>query len=75
MSISEGFRPRVLSIQNGMEYLGGCSRAHLYHLLGTGKIRALKDGRKTLLIVESLDTYLDSLATAAPVDPKHKQSA
>jgi excisionase family DNA binding protein len=45
-----------------------CSRAHLYRLLGMGRLRARKLGRRTLVEVASVDELLD-VAPVAVIRP------
>jgi excisionase family DNA binding protein len=42
----------------------GCSPSHLYELLAAGKIRAIRDGRRTKIEVASGDAYFLSRAAA-----------
>ena len=39
----------------------GLSRSRIYELLARGVLKARKDGRKTLVLADSLATYIDSL--------------
>ncbi len=45
--------------------ISGLSRPTIYRILGTGKIRAVKCGGRTLIWLDSLHEYLDSLPPAA----------
>ena len=42
----------------------GMSRSAVYRELGTGKLRAVKSGSRTLVLVESIREYLASLPPA-----------
>ena len=44
--------------------LAGICRSKLYHLLGEGRIRAVKLDRRTLIDLRSVRAYLDSLPAA-----------
>jgi excisionase family DNA binding protein len=41
--------------------VSGLSRSRIYELIGQGQLEARKDGRKTLVLAESLNTYIASL--------------
>ena len=41
--------------------VSGLGRTTIYQLIGAGKIDARKQGRRTLVIVESLSRHLESL--------------
>jgi hypothetical protein len=44
-----------------------CGRTHLYVLLAASKITALKRGRRTYIIADSLDDFVDSLPVYRPM--------
>jgi excisionase family DNA binding protein len=52
-----------------------CSRPHLYILIGQGKVKAVKNGRRTLIVTRTLDDHFAALppakikAPAAPAEP------
>ena len=48
----------------GATALFGMSRSRLYVLAGQNKIRTLKEGRRTLLLVDSLVEHINALAPA-----------
>lgn len=52
------------------ETYNGLSRARLYKLAGLGKIRLIKDGRRTFIDGRSVVTYLDALPTASIAAPR-----
>ena len=62
-------RPRVVSIDAAAVYIGR-SRAFIYDLLASGRIRAVKSDSRTLPILDDLDAYVDSLPMA-DVRPAH----
>jgi excisionase family DNA binding protein len=68
-------RPRVVSIDEAAKYIGR-SRNFVYDLLGSGKVRAVKSGSRTLPILDDLDKYLDScpFAVVRPVHPVKQEA-
>jgi len=42
----------------------GISRAYVYILLGAGKLKAVKDGRRTIITADSFDAYFGALPAA-----------
>lgn len=64
-------RPRVVPINVGAVYLGR-GRSHVYDLLARGEIEAINSGGRTLLILDSLDAYLDR-CPPVQVRPAHSQ--
>jgi excisionase family DNA binding protein len=42
----------------------GISRSEIYRLLARGKLKAVKSGRSTLVLMASVREYLDSLPLA-----------
>ena len=44
--------------------LAGCCRSTIYSLMGEGRIRAVKLGRRTLVDLRSVRAYLDTLPPA-----------
>jgi len=44
--------------------VSGLGRTTIYQLIGAGKIDARKQGRRTLVMVESLSRHLESLPKA-----------
>jgi excisionase family DNA binding protein len=49
-----------------------CSRAFLYRLIGSGKVAAVKNGRRTLIVARTLDDHFAALPPAkikAPAAP------
>jgi hypothetical protein len=55
--------PFTVSIANAVELSDIC-RSEIYNLIGCGRVRAVKHGRKTLVVVASLRDYLNSLEPA-----------
>jgi excisionase family DNA binding protein len=47
-----------------------CSRAFLYRLIGGGKVSAVKNGRRTLIVARTLDDHFASLPPARIKAPK-----
>jgi excisionase family DNA binding protein len=56
----------------------GVSRSRIYELLKSGEIRAIKDGSRTLVIVASIDAWLDRLkpwhGSVAPLLPSEDRA-
>jgi excisionase family DNA binding protein len=52
--------PRYISIREAARR-AGVSRSRMYELLKSGDIRAKKDGSRTLVVVASVDAWLDRL--------------
>jgi excisionase family DNA binding protein len=48
--------------------LSGHCRSSLYELVNEGKLRAVKSGRRTLILAEDLRSWMD---TFVPVEPKN----
>jgi excisionase family DNA binding protein len=55
--------PVSMSIATAVRW-SGISRSEMYNLLARGRIRAVKAGRKTLVLTETLQTYIRSLPSA-----------
>lgn len=47
----------------------GCGRTTFYKLIANGEIRAVKQGRRTLIRVESLRDYAATLPDIEPTPP------
>lgn len=57
--------PALVSISVGRrDYLGGKSRAAVYRDLGEGKYKAVKDGKRIFLVVQSLKDHVAALPAA-----------
>jgi excisionase family DNA binding protein len=56
-------KPATLPIPAAVAY-SGIGRTLLYELVARGCIRAVKAGRRTLLVTETIDRYLASLPDA-----------
>lgn len=53
--------------------IGGFGRSTLYGLLGSGRIKAVKVGARTLIDLQSLHTFLEALPPA-PIGKKAPRS-
>ncbi len=51
------------TIPDASDY-SGLSRSELYRLLSVGQIRAVKSGKRTLILMDSLRAHLESLPPA-----------
>jgi excisionase family DNA binding protein len=61
MNISElNEQPLTVSVSKALRMLG-LGRTHFYQLISQGRIRILKCGRRTLIPVQSLHDFLNSL--------------
>lgn len=59
--------PILISVTEAASAIG-CCRATLYKLLAQGRLRAVKEGRRTLIPVTSLKAYARALETEATVE-------
>lgn len=64
MHYSAELKPRALPMAAACKYIG-CGRTFMYELLRSGKVRAVKMGRKKMPLTDSLDQYIDTLAKEA----------
>lgn len=53
-------RRRMVTVSEAMKY-GGFGKTRFYQLVAAGRIEAVKDGRRTMINLNSVDRYLDSL--------------
>jgi hypothetical protein len=65
-------RPTTVSI-NDARQMSGLSRSGVYRKLATGELRAVKSGTRTLIVVESLISHLNSLPPATFRAPAKKR--
>ena len=61
--------PILCSVPQGCQMIGIGTQG-LYDLLGAGLIKGVKRGTRTLLVVESLKNYADTLPPATVAPPK-----
>ena len=63
-------QPRMASVREAMRY-GGFRRTRFYELIALGQIKAVKDGARTKIDLNSIDRYYDSLPNvpSAPIAP------
>jgi hypothetical protein len=54
-------RPHAVSLKETSRLLGDKAPSVIYALLAEGKLTALKDGRKTLVTIASIDAYMLNL--------------
>ncbi len=62
-------QPLAFTIE-GTTQATGLPRTTIYELLGQGKLQARKAGRRTLILAESVQAYLESLPAATIAAPK-----
>ncbi len=65
MNIDAANLPPTLPVPKPGETLLGLTRPNIYRKLAAGDIKAIKDGRRTLLVTASIIAYLESLPQAA----------
>jgi excisionase family DNA binding protein len=66
------FTPVHLSVKDACAR-HNCSRSNLYVLIGQNKIRAVKNGRRTLIVTSTLDDHFAALPPARIKAPAHVQ--
>ena len=52
-------------------HISGLSRSEIYRRLASGDIRAVKSGRRTLILIDSLKAHLAKLPAASFRAPKN----
>jgi hypothetical protein len=57
------FQPMLISVDRVSDMIGKCRRS-VYQLIATDKLEAVKAGRNTLVVFESVKRYVDSLPAA-----------
>lgn len=57
----ETSRPRLISLQQARQELGGIGRTKLYALVRDGHLVALKIGSKTVICAASVEVFVASL--------------
>jgi excisionase family DNA binding protein len=62
--------PPVMSMKAARAYLGGRSESTLRDLIAAGKIKAVRDGGRILVVTASMDEYAATLPLAE-VRPSH----
>jgi hypothetical protein len=55
-------RPRLVSVDEGRQLLGGLSRTGIFRLMRLGAIERVKIGNRAFITVSSIDAYLDMLS-------------
>jgi len=59
-------QPRILVPHDeAMAALGGIGRTTLYELIATGRLTKVNIGRRSFITAKSIDTYVETLTTAA----------
>lgn len=59
------FEPILVGVDDAAKMLA-CGKTYLYELIDGGKIEALKQGRSTVIPVESLRAYRETLPRREP---------
>jgi hypothetical protein len=57
------FQPILVSVDRVSDLIGKCRRS-VYQLIATDKLEAVKAGRNTLVVYDSVKRYVDSLPSA-----------
>ena len=65
-----GLKPSAVIIPKAQVLLGDKSRSELYEEIGLGNLEAVKDGKKTLITVESIERYMRNLPPAVIKPPQ-----
>jgi excisionase family DNA binding protein len=61
MNSQSVFPSKLVSVDGARAILGGIGRTKLYELIGTGELRAVKLGRRTLFVEAEILAYADAL--------------
>jgi hypothetical protein len=64
--------PILCSVPQGCQYLSIGTQG-MYDLIGAGLVKAVKRGTRTLLVVESLKAYANTLPAAVVAPPKTRK--
>ena len=64
--------PILCSVPQGCQMIGIGTQG-MYELIGAGLVKAVKRGTRTLLVVESLKAYADSLPLATVAAPRQRK--
>jgi hypothetical protein len=67
----------AIPLKESRKYLGNKAISQIYEAIGLGKLDAVKDGKKLLITVESIERYNAALPRATikppPVSRSHKR--
>lgn len=77
MSHAQQHKPRLVPIDRARSILGNIGRTKLYELIGAGELRAVKLGRRTLLVEDEVLAYAVSLPslTTKPMIARRSHAA
>jgi len=64
--------PILCSVPQGCQMIGIGTQG-MYDLIGAGKVKAVKRGTRTLLVVDSLRAYANNLPEAKVAPPRHRK--
>jgi hypothetical protein len=64
---STDVRPYAVCLKETQRLLGGISRARVYILIGRGELTAIKDGKRTLVTLSSIEARQRALPLAASI--------
>jgi len=73
--LPNGLQPMLVRIDQAATIIG-TSRRSIYHLIATNQLQAVKAGRSTLIVYESLQRYAEKLPVAKirPYIPKRQHA-
>jgi hypothetical protein len=71
MTPQASLTPLLVPVKQACAVIGR-SQSALYELIGGGKIRAVKSDGRTLIVVESLREYANSLPAAKVASPRNR---
>ena len=60
-------RPVAVCIEDARPLLGGKAVSGIYRLIGRGQLQAVKDGKRTLVTLASIERYMSSLPLATQI--------
>lgn len=66
-----GLRPLAVTIPKARSLLGDKARSEIYRCVSRGELDAVKDGRRTLIVVASIEKFMAALPRAkfTPLQP------
>jgi len=71
-TVEPALEPALVELPVGCEY-AATSLAEMYRIIGRGDVKAVKRGRRTLVVFPSLKRYVASLPSAKIKPPTHRK--
>jgi hypothetical protein len=68
-------QPYAVPVEKGRVLAGDKGRTQIYDLVKEGKLQAIKDGSKTLIVTESIYRYMMGLPSAELAEPSRLADA